>query len=88
MKIVKINKKLKVGDFVHTKDIGFYQNSNKDYNGCIHVFENLIFNNRMKKYLGKKARILSISYDKRNERFHYKIDVDNGRWTWIEEFFK
>ena len=39
----------------------------------------------MQRYKGLKAKIVDVKF--RGEYHIYKIDIDNGRWSWVDEMF-
>lgn len=39
----------------------------------------------MQCYKGLKAKIVDVKF--REEYYIYKIDIDNGRWSWVDEMF-
>ena len=49
------------------------------YNGCF-------FCSAMGKYRGKTATIISFTTPMRTNR--YRLDIDNGSWSWAPELFK
>lgn len=72
--------KYKVGDKVKIRSLDWY-NANKTEGGEVHL-ESGVFLQLMSKYCGKVATITYVY------SFVYSLDIDGGKWNWIDEMFE
>lgn len=74
--------KYKVGDKVRIKPLCWYE-ENKDEDGYFYLLDGGCFVHEMSKYCGMIATIDDVD----DENDQYYIDIDSGKWVWIDEFF-
>lgn len=64
--------------------------SSKLVNGRYYTMEGedkayCFFTAKMQCYKGLKAKIVDVEF---HEEYHiYKLDIDNGHWSWVDEMF-
>lgn len=73
--------KYKVGDKVKIRSLDWYNANKTTEDDEVHL-EHHIFINLMSEYCGKVATITYVY------SFGYSLDIDGGKWNWIDEMFE
>lgn len=79
--------KYKVGDKVRIKSWEWYNNSNKNKNGHIQSYNEVLFNAGMTNYCGCHAEIIEVSRSTKGEEL-VRLDIDGGNWAWYDWMFE
>ncbi|MFA5420126.1 MAG: hypothetical protein WC341_16860 [Bacteroidales bacterium] len=83
---------LKEGSKVTIRSKKWFEETPKDEDGDITSVP-FMFCDRMAQHCGKKAKIVAVKKDAKDELTGivsdaYKLDIDNGFWTWSEPMFE